>query len=146
MSEPAMEFQIASSLENDQAALIIRLKELIQYQAETTKDSFSKAIEELSKVSLKMRVLRAWNVEQVENKVLFSWPATLSDEFLHLIAARNSIAAVIVSHFAALVYQAPPAWWTKAWPERIVSVAWEIVQRTELTEWLEWPLQIVIGD
>lgn len=143
MSEPAMDFRVAPHSENDEAARINKLKELIQYENETIRESFARAVDELSKVSLKMRVLQAWNIEQGENKVLFSWPATLSDEFLRLLAARDPFAAVIVSYFAALLHQAPPAWWTKSWPERIVATAWDIVQGTNLAAWLEWPLQTV---
>jgi hypothetical protein len=63
--------------------------------------------------------------------VIFTWPVTLSDDFLGLVEREHPVALIILAHWCVPVFRASDQWLLRAWDEKII----ESVARTIGTRW-----------
>ncbi|KAH9870862.1 hypothetical protein J1614_006434 [Plenodomus biglobosus] len=126
----------------DNSQEILRLKGLTELLlASSDKEACTLAIEELHETSLRFRHI---SPEDDEYTLLFLWPARVNSRFFELFAARNPVACIITTHFAALLAQCRPIWWVVKWPQWLLTAAENMLAATpDLLKWLAWPQQII---
>lgn len=121
---------------------ILRLKELTELLLDSSdKEVCTTAIVELHDTWSRFRHIPP---DLDEYNLLFLWPARLNTRFLDLFAARNPVACIIMTHFAAMWAQARPIWWVVKWPQWLLAASEQMLSATpDLLKWLAWPRQII---
>jgi len=128
--------------QDDNSQEILRLRAITDLLLATAdKEACLVAIEELHHTCLR---LRHSTPDDDEFILLFLWPTCVSPRFFQLFSARNPVACIITTHFAALLAQCRPIWWAVKWPRWLLHAAEEMMAATpDLLEWLAWPQQII---
>lgn len=53
--------------------------------------------------------------------MLFSWPITVSQDYLELLGSRQPMALVILAYYAVILYEVRDKWWTMGWGSQLVQ-------------------------
>ncbi len=128
--------------ENDNSQEISRLSELTDRLLDSQdKDACANAINELHITWLRFRRITP---DLDEYSLLFNWPARLTDRFFDLLAAHNPVACIITTHFAAMLAQGRPVWYSMKWPRWLLAASEQLLAPTpDLVKWLDWPQQVI---
>ncbi|KAI5362057.1 Putative zn(2)-C6 fungal-type DNA-binding domain-containing protein [Septoria linicola] len=119
---------------------VVQLEELVAKQKDlnlATKETYLQAIEELNLIFLNVR--RSLETkEQYTIAMTMSWLATVNQEFVDLLFARDQLALVMMGFFAVLFKVQDHTWWMRGWSKWTLDCV-ERELSPELRKWLDWP-------
>lgn len=77
------------------------------------------------------------------NGMAFSWPITVSQEYIAFLRSRRQMALVILAHYAVILYGVRDTWWAMGWGSKLIQELDQVVE-DEWKSLLVWPMENIV--
>ncbi|KAF2144890.1 uncharacterized protein K452DRAFT_356248 [Aplosporella prunicola CBS 121167] len=117
---------------------LLRLRQLIvaDETEQATRDIHLAALDSLSTTFQHFFIRPAADLSL---RPIFSWACTVSDEYLHLLARRETYALIIFAYFSVLLHKLDCVWWIQGWGKHLVGRVYYLIEPM-YQPWIQWPL------
>ncbi|KAE9364761.1 hypothetical protein N431DRAFT_421945 [Stipitochalara longipes BDJ] len=80
-----------------------------------------------------------------DNGMVLSWPISVSQEYITLLASRQQMALVILAHYAVVLNEIRDTWWANGWGYKLVQEVSHVVEG-DLESLIVWPMDKIVAE